>query len=194
MAIDIGSGAIDRNTHWPSQYTVIDRANPANAAGTLLSVQIWAETNMSGVRVGTFYGSGEDYTCRDYAVIGDVVAGRRRTFTGLSIDVQEGDLLGIYTGPSGHLEANQTGGSGVLYLVYDQTESGEQTYSYSGYTTFAISIYATDIAVPVPSGGGWGSGRWGQGRWGTGTGTQELEKELSALLSFAATARRRASR
>ena len=140
--IDIGPGAIDRDGSYISGYTTIDKANPANASGILASVEVRAHSALSGCKVGTFYQSGGagEYTCRDYTVIGSVPAGSKQTFSGLSIDVEAGDLLGIYFS-DGYIEANESGQAGIYSLSGDHFESGEQAFDF--YSGDAVSIYAT---------------------------------------------------
>ena len=146
--IDIGPGAIDRISSWPPLYTVVDLANPANDTGTIDTFEVWALTTMDGTnKVGTFHGSGTNYTNRDGEVIGTVTSGAKRTFTGLSIDVTTGDFAGIYWS-AGDIEPDTSGGANIYYKSGDQFGTGEQTYILaSGY---AISIYGTGETV-----GGW---------------------------------------
>ena len=48
MAIDIGPGATDRGTSGTPR-TAVAKANPANATGTIDTVELWFNTNGSGV-------------------------------------------------------------------------------------------------------------------------------------------------
>lgn len=139
--IDIGPGAIDRASAVGSGKTNIDLTNPANDTGTIDTFEVWATTTLFGTnRVGTFHGSGTEYTNRDGEAIGTVTLGAKRTFTGLDIDVTSGDFAGIYYS-AGTLEFATSGGSGLYYINGDQFGTGEQTYTLgSGY---AISIYGT---------------------------------------------------
>lgn len=150
MAIDIGAGAANYENDLSSGYTLIDLTNPANESGALDIIEIWTATNGTGVKVGTFYGSGTSYTNRDYETLGSVASGSKHTFTGLSCSVQTGDFLGVYLG-SGTAESSNSGGSGFYYKSGDQFGAGSQTYGAGGSAT-RIAIYGTgetSTALPV---------------------------------------------
>ena len=143
MALDIGPGAIDRATNLIYGYTNIDLANPANALGYLNFIELYFDSNASGVKVGTFSGSDTHYTPRDYVTIGNVTADYQ-TFSGLDIDVFSGDYLGIYFS-GGALSVDTSGGLGRYYKAGDQFGAGLQTYTLSA--SVAISIYGTGVEV-----------------------------------------------
>lgn len=148
MTIDIGPGATSRSTSNASAlYTSIDLANSANADGTLNIVELWFDSSATGVKVGTFYGTAPNFTSRDVATIGSVTGGSKQTFTGLSIQVRNGDYIGIYYA-SGTIRYDLTGGADVYSKSGDQFGAGSQ--SYTQYAGDAISAYATG----VESGGG----------------------------------------
>jgi len=139
--IDVGPGAINRTQVFGYGNTDIDLANPANDTGIIDTFEVWANTSMTGTnKIGTFYGSGTDYTSRDYETIGTVEDGAKRTFSGLDIDVETGDFAGIYYSV-GNLEAATSGGSGVYDKAGDQFGTGEQTYYL--FVDRVISIYGT---------------------------------------------------
>ena len=96
--IDIGSAAIDRaGTSGGAGYTFLSTDNLANAAGTITSVEIWANSSLSGCKVATFYSTGANkYSTRGIATIGSVPAGSKQTFTGLSLACEIGDCIGLY--------------------------------------------------------------------------------------------------
>ncbi|QBX64098.1 hypothetical protein [Dehalococcoides mccartyi] len=110
--IDIGIAAINRAGSLTHSLTILEASKPANDTGILDVIEVWFSLSASGVKVGTFYGSGTSYTGRDYETIGSVASGAKRTFTGLSIDVTTGDLIGVYYS-GGRLEIDT---SGVLPL------------------------------------------------------------------------------
>lgn len=129
-AIDIGAGATDRAASTTIDKTQLDLNNPANDTGILDTVELYFATGSDGanIKIGTFYGSSTSWTSRDYETIGSVSSGSKQTFTGKSIDVQTGDIIGIY-GTGGELELTATGGSGMLYKSGDQFGAGTQTYT-----------------------------------------------------------------
>jgi len=152
-AIDIGSEAINRATA-PSGtgVTMIFKTNPADYSGKLTSFELWFDStygNATGVKVGTFSGSGTSYTPRDVVSIGNVTAGSKQTFTGKSCNVVVGDFIGIYYA-AGDIEFTlDAGGDGNYYKVGDQFGAGTQTYTAFGGTGFTglASIYGTGETV-----------------------------------------------
>jgi len=80
----------------PGGYTRISNYSPANATGIITTFKIYASYNLSGVYVGTVYGSSNSYTCRDYVSIGVVTGGSEQTFTGKNCNVSAGDFISHY--------------------------------------------------------------------------------------------------
>jgi len=129
--IDIGAGAINRaSAQITDAFTYIDLNNPANADGILDVFKVWFNVNATGVKVGTFFGSGSSYTSRGVATLGSVISGSEQIFTGLTIPVVAGDFLGIYWA-TGDLELDTTGGAGFYFKAGDQFGAGAQTYTLS---------------------------------------------------------------
>lgn len=144
--IDIGAAAIDRGDSFVPEYTGIALDNPANASGKITSVEIWAKTDLTGCKVGTFYKDGTSFTCRDYATIGGVASGSKQTFSGLDIDVETGDYIGIYFS-AGSLEMDLSGGAGMYYKSGDQFDAGTQTYEL--WDVVIYSLYGEGEEPPV---------------------------------------------
>lgn len=138
--IDVGTAAIDRGTYKTQGYTRVLIANAANDDGSLDTVEIWAYMDLSGAKVGTFFGSGTDYTPRDYTLLGAVSSGSKQTFSGLDIEVESGDLVGLYCS-GGMVESDSSGGDGVYQKSGDQFSAGQQTYVFDSGDT--VSLYAT---------------------------------------------------
>jgi len=154
--IDIGPGAIGRGNAWTVASTLIDLTNPANDTGKLDTFELWFAVSSTGVKAGTFYGSGTSYTNRDGETIGAVTAGSKQTFSGLDCDVESGDFAGVYQG-TGRIELDLTGGSGMKRKDGDQFGTGAQTYT--SYAVYIISIYGTGgDAITEKSGGDSGAG------------------------------------
>ena len=126
-AIDVGSLATNRSSS-DSGYTNVDMANPADYTGTITSIKIWANGDMTGLKVGTFSASGDDLTVRDTEVIpGTVLEGAERTYV-VDIDVVAGDYIGCYfTG--GSIDYDSSGGSGVWYLSGDHMDASSETFT-----------------------------------------------------------------
>lgn len=141
IVIDIGSPAINRAYGWDHR-TIVAQTNPANESGTITSVEIWANTNMTGVEVATFYVvSGNNLSTRDTHAIGDVTGGSKQTFSGLSIDVQVGDYIGMWYA-TGELEVDVTGGTGV-WAVSDIDLIPCTNHTFTSYASYAFSLYGT---------------------------------------------------
>jgi len=149
-AIDAGPGATDRASTHASTYTVIDMANRANGTGTLDTVEIWAATDLTGVKVGTFYRTtGNTFQCRSSALIGNVTSGSKQTFNSLSISVTEGDFLGIYWA-TGTLERSTNALQGIMYVKGEYADASDSAlYALSGVDDHAVSIYATGTGTEV---------------------------------------------
>jgi len=149
-ALEIGAPAIERPATWEAWWTGFNLENPANTSGIIDTIEVWAASNITGFRVGTFYLiSGNDYKCRDSVVLGDVAAGAKRTFTGLSLATEAGDYLGCYTSSgTALLERTTTGGAGCMDTAGEHIDPNDQaTYTlYAGYT---ISLYGTGSGIGV---------------------------------------------
>ena len=141
-AIDIGPGATNRSSTQAADYTVVDLANPANDSGYLDVFEVWAATDLTGCKIGTFSGSGLNYNDRDFETIGNVTSGSKQTFTGKNCDVLTGDYLGAYFA-TGTLEADTSAGSNTYTKSGDWFGTGAQAYSEN--PGDAVSIYATGI-------------------------------------------------
>lgn len=142
MAIDVGAPAINRGGNRSiASYTMLDRSNLANADGTLDTVQLWMDSNCTGVKVGTFFSAGgTSWTCRDVHVLGDVAGDSLQTFTGITnFDVVTGDAIGIH-GSAGVIERDTTA-DGASYTG-DSCVIGN-TSSYNHYSNLEISLYGT---------------------------------------------------
>lgn len=138
--IDVGSAADDRGAWWTYSYTLVDRHNPANKSGKITSIEIYANTTMTGVKVATFYVvSGNNLSTRDAQSIGTVTAGSKQTFT-VSLDVAEGDYLGIYF-TDGKIEEGADTSDGFWYLRSPQIPC--TNIPFTPYVNVIISLYGT---------------------------------------------------
>lgn len=143
VPIDVGSEAIDRSSSiGTSSVTVIDYNNPANATGIITSVEIWAYNNLSSVVVATFYEvSSGRFSPRSAVSIGSVTAGSKQTFS-VSLNVQEGDYIGLYSNGGG-MERNTSGYGGIYYKSGNQTATANVDYTLAAGD--AISLYGTGL-------------------------------------------------
>lgn len=138
--ITIGAGA---SNYGVSQFgalrTALDITNPANGTGTITSMSFYFLVSATGVKCGTFVGSGTTYSPYDNEAIGDVTAGSKQTFTGLSCDVVSGYVIGIWC-DTGEYSSGDTG-SGVLYI--DETDGFSGTTEYNSFPGGKIAIEGT---------------------------------------------------
>ena len=142
MAVDIGAEAIIRAAGFTVGYTMINKDKPAEADGIIVKVEIYADENMSGVRVGTFYTTnGNTLKCRAVEVIAGTVFAGSKTEKDVSIAVLTGDYIGLYyTG--GRIERDTSGFGGLWYSVtaapnpddeWGFTLAGDDAVSLGGY-------------------------------------------------------------
>lgn len=144
--INIGFGSNATNGTGISNQTTISTQNPSKGSGTLDTYTIYIGTfyppaQASGVKVGTFHP--DTLIVRDYANLGNLSAGSLHVVTGLSIDVEVGDLLGqyfVYCDFGTYISLWE----GVSVLEYYVMENGfdgnPHTYALRNWT---LSTYAT---------------------------------------------------
>jgi hypothetical protein len=140
LAIDIGSAAINRQTYWTSGYTLVLKNNPANADGSIDTIEIWAVTSLSNCEVATFSASGDNLTTRDSEALGSVTSGSQQEFTGLDMDVLAGDYLGAYY-TAGQIERSNDSAFGLWYKNSDEIPCTGSTFSSSAIAE--VSLYGT---------------------------------------------------
>ena len=138
--IDAGTAAIDRAAARSANNTTLVVSNPTNANGTFDTFEIWLATNCSTVKVGTWYGSGTSYSCREFYNAGAQVSGSKQTISGVSVDAQTNDMVGeLHLG--GTWELTVSGGTGCYSVAGDQTDGGSDTYTLQ--SAWELSLYAT---------------------------------------------------
>ena len=142
IPIDIGGLAIDRVGRGGAQYTIINATNPANAGGIITSIEVWANTDLEGFEVATFYVVDTNtFTTRDHYTIGNVAAGSKQTFSGLSIAVAAGDYLGHYVAfsiPAGYIELDSEGYSGYWYKANDFIPCADVLFGFINSRCFSV--------------------------------------------------------
>ena len=113
-------------------YTRLEASHPASGSGVLTSFSLRVgAAGATGVKMGTFVGSGVSWTCRDFETLGAVSGGSTQTFTGLSCSVVAGDLLGFYGAGSAGL-GYYGDASARLYVLGD---------AFSGTATYTAGVY-----------------------------------------------------
>ena len=150
--IDVGPGAVSLGSPSYCGGTMVDAANSANASGILNSFEIYVDTNnLTGVKMGSFSGSGTSYTNRAYENIGSVTAGSKQTFTGKNCAVVTGDFLGVVVGGAAgdgypYIQKD-TGGTQAYYYAADAFGGGTLTYTDWGVGR-RVGVYATGVTIP----------------------------------------------
>jgi hypothetical protein len=134
--IDVGTAAVARASEGMFPSTRILKENPANATGSITSVEIFAVSgyDLTDCEVAAFEEVGTNtFTTRDSEAVGSVTGGSKQVFSGLDMEVGSGDYIGI-TASGGRLELD-TSGEGVWWHSGDQIPCTDLTFSsYSGYT------------------------------------------------------------
>jgi len=149
--IDMGADAINRGSALTGPYTVVNQENPVKFAGTINSIEIYANVNMTGVKVAVFHVVGGNFlTARDFVTIGTVTSGSKQTFTEdsesnpIALNVEEGDYIGLYYS-GGILERDTGTDSSTWYINTDQTEGTNVEFGVlSGQV---MSLFATGVAT-----------------------------------------------
>jgi hypothetical protein len=150
--IDVGSPAINLSRYSLGGQTIVGVDNPANASGVIDTFQLYNARSMTGLKLGTFSKDGNILTNRDYVSIGNSSGGAPVTFTGLSVDIEIGDIVGHYTA-SGSTEITQSGGGkGVWFKSGDQFEPGTPIdYGTQKDNKRNIALYGTGEEVSAGS-------------------------------------------
>lgn len=153
MNVTLGYGNLTGSNAVPG-FTRIDKTNPASAACTLDSVSARSNGGSAGhVKIGTF--NPTTLVVHDYAGefgIGDYW----QTITGLAIECDEGDLLGIYYTTGGGIVGNDNIGDGLYVALCDGFDGNSHSYDdiSSGATGMSASGEAPTIISLTDSGAG----------------------------------------
>lgn len=148
MAIIIGSPAIDRPSQIGTTTTIVLLENPATLAGTITDIEIWVNEDMAACKIGTFQRNGDQFKSRGYAIIEDIAAGGKRTYSDLEIPIAIGDYLGFYGGGP-RIDVTVSGFDGIYRLSDDQFDGEWHTYSFTA--NWTCSAHGIGQAPPPPS-------------------------------------------
>jgi len=126
MAVDIGAEAINRASIQGTDTTNVNKDHPATIAGTITSIDIWANTDITGLKVGTFYTTnGNTLKCRASATIaGTITAGSKVTKV-VSIAVEIGDYIAYFC-TGGTIERDTVGYAGLWTAYEDYMTPGDE--------------------------------------------------------------------
>lgn len=139
--IDVGAEAINRTfSSSIYNYTRVDANNPANDTGAIDTVELYFNAAGGTVYVGTFSADGNDLTCRDSESVGAVSDGSTQQFTGLDIDIETGDYIGLYdkTG-SGSVDTEYSGAG--LWRASGEVIDPEDSDTFTWYSSRTMSIW-----------------------------------------------------
>lgn len=162
MAISVGAPAINRSENIIiDTRTLAGTENPANANGIIYTIETWFTHDDPGVMdtwFGTFSAVGNVLTCRDSESVGDVTAGSKQTFSGLSIDVEAGDFIGLHD-KGGNLsvtvERDNSGSDGYWNYMGEVIDpSDSETFEF--FSPRTISLYGTGEEAVPPAGHSFG--------------------------------------
>jgi len=150
--LEIGAPAIDRVGSIIPGYTFINSnplhtpdGDPPPCGGSIDKVEIWATEDLTNVIVGTFARDGNQFTNRDYAVIGNVPWGSKQAYDGLNILVEPGDCLGIYYA-AGELDVGDHATDSIFY--YPDPQFGTGPHTYTEIPNYAGSLYGYGWTFP----------------------------------------------
>jgi len=145
VAIDMGNAATDRASSTSFANTWIDRNNPANATGTITSIEIYIATAVTGLDIGIFYvESGDTLSTRDDVTIGALGAGYHQV--DVDLDVVLGDYIG-YTKDTGTVDVGSDVSTGEWYVDGDYVPCTSKAFTQ--YANRVHSLYATGATPPA---------------------------------------------
>jgi len=150
--IDTGSAAIDTGSSQIGGTTWVLKDNPADGTGRITLIEIWADTDLTGVQIATFYVvSGNNLSTRDTQNIGNITGGSKQ-IVGVDLDIVEGDFIGIYwTSIDEDIDCSTSGYPGLWHLIGDQIPCTNATFG-TAYITWTLSFYGTGTTAAIDIG------------------------------------------
>ena len=199
-SIDVGAGASDRASNFISnQYTSADKNNPSNAAGSLDTYQIYGSAALPAsqlVTLATYSASGDVLTCDDSEYVGAITSGLF-TATGLTIDVESGEYIGLYNSATTvlayryYVDAATSGGAGYWSYYGERKDPGDSA-TFTLNSNYLISIYATGTEIATydisnaPSSKAFGAVAAGTTYWSSGSAPDGNLDDAEALFTVTA--------
>ena len=148
MAVDIGAEAINRLSTASSGSTEVNEEVTASEAGNVTSIDIWAKTDITGLKIGVFYATnGDTLKCRSVASVAGTITAGSKVNKVVSLSVEIGDYLGCYfTG--GTLERSSYGADGRWVLVGDHCViDDENTYTHAAIQATSLGGYIEEVVA-----------------------------------------------
>ena len=135
----VGAAAANRSSITDLGPTWVQSNGPADGTGKITSVEVWFNTAATGVQFATFIYHGSDvFSTRDYEEVGEVASGSKQTFSGLDMEVETGDYIGLY-GVDGAIDRDNTGGA---YWYYEGDHIPCSPLTFAGpFSPRTISLY-----------------------------------------------------
>lgn len=144
MLTKLGGEAVRAGAGGSTGYTYINLDNPATGRGVIQAIGLYISSNVTGLKVGTFYGSSTSYTNRNAITLGNVSSGYQ-VIQIPDMAFESGDYIGLYFATGAVTYASASNG-GVYYVLGDKFGAGTQTYTLlSGYM---FSAWGLAIAQP----------------------------------------------
>ena len=145
--IDVGNEALDREDGFGVDgRTTVNKNNPANASGTITTVEMWVDLALNNVQIATFFVvSGDNLSTRDYYTHVGVIPIGYTKIEGLDIAVEVGDYIGIEA-----THGTMSRGNDLVGLWYANAYNipGENK-PYTFFANWGISLYGTGETPPV---------------------------------------------
>ena len=148
MTVDIGVEAINRSSLEGFGKTIINSGATASEAGNVTSIDIWANIDITGLKIGVFYATnGDTLKCRSAATISGTITAGSKVNKVVSLSVEIGDYIGCYfTG--GRIEGVNYGGVGRWTLSGDYcTVNSEEAYGYQFGRDISLGGYISVAAA-----------------------------------------------
>jgi len=150
--INVGQEAINRPYGFGYPKLAISAVGAANADGKITSIEIYCTGTMYSCKVATFFAvDATHFTTRDYVTLGTVADGytihtKDASDDDISIDVEEGDYIGIYYSV-GSIDIDYDEGetNGCWTQNSDLIPSENHEYTWDEWDT--ISLYGTGETV-----------------------------------------------
>lgn len=146
--IDIGEDNWEGSGGTTQSSTILNKLTAATGSGLVefVNIKISSSISAGNLKIGTFYNtSGTTFYCRDSWTNGNATGTGNVTFE-VNLEVELGDLLGIYVGDGWVYSSNSAGG-GYYWKVGEYCDPGDYVsytnqpvgYAYAyGYTAYPV--------------------------------------------------------
>ena len=148
MAVDIGSAAVEQPFSIDPNRTAVSKHHPAEAAGRVVSVEVWCHSETAGLRIGTFYPTnGDRLKCRDSEAIAGTIPPDEKVTKVIDIAVEIGDYIGFFY-TSGYIDHAVSGGAGSWDVSGEYIDPDDEA-DYTAKSGWLLSIGGYIEEAPV---------------------------------------------